>query len=75
VTEDFDAHARIAELRAEIEGWRDNVRMLLAAHEKTLQELHAARERITELELLSDVACNRIRELERTLVMAGDAGD
>jgi hypothetical protein len=79
VTEDFDAHARIAELRAEIQGWRDNVRFLIDAHErlmrKTLHDLQAARERITELELLSDVACNRIRELERTLVMAEDAGD
>jgi chromosome segregation ATPase len=75
VTENFDAHARIAELRAEIEGWRDNVRMLLEAHEHALHELNLARARITELELLSDVACRRIRQLERELVVAGDVGE
>jgi chromosome segregation ATPase len=71
----FDSHERIAELRSEIQSWRDNVRLLIDAHEKTLHELHAARERIAELELLNGVACDRIRSLERTLVVHGDAGD
>jgi chromosome segregation ATPase len=71
----FDSHERIAELRAEIQSWRDNVRLLIDAHEKTLRELHAAQERIKELELLNGVACDRIRSLERTLVMAGDVGE
>lgn len=75
MTEEFDAHERIAELRAEIQSWRDNVRLLIDAHEKTLRELNVARERVRYLELLSGVACDRIRELERALVVEGDVGD
>jgi hypothetical protein len=76
----FDTRQRIADLRAEIQSWRDNVRLLIEAHEKTLHELHAARARIRELEEFEAQIklARRImadREDALAALAKGDAGD